>query len=78
MTLSEYARQAGVSYTTAWRWWHAGRLAAYQAASGTISVRETKQTASRPLDVQQGAVYARVSAAEHRPNREGQAERLVA
>jgi len=78
MKLSEYARQAGVSYKTAWRWWHAGQLDAYQAASGTIIVRETIQTASRPLDVQQVAVYARVSAAEHRPNLESQAERLVA
>ena len=78
MKLGEYARQAGVSYKTAWRWWHAGQLDAYQAASGTIFVCETIQTASRPLDVQQVAVYARVSAAEHRPNLESQAERLVA
>jgi predicted site-specific integrase-resolvase len=78
MKLSEYARQAGVNYKTAWRWWHAGQLDAYQAAGGTIIVRETIQPTSRPLDVQQVAVYAHVSAAENRPNLESQAERLVA
>ena len=31
MKLGEYARQAGVSYKTAWRWWHAGQLDAYIA-----------------------------------------------
>jgi len=78
MKLSEYARQAGVSYKTAWRWWHAGQLDAYQVASGTIIVRETLEAAGRPLDAQQVAVYAWVSAAENRPNLESQAERLVA
>jgi putative resolvase len=77
MKLSEYARRAGVSYKTAWRWWHAGQLDAYQAASGTVIVREATRTASRPPDDQQVAVYARVSAAETRPNLQRQAERLV-
>jgi len=67
-----------VSYKTAWRWWHAGQLDAYQVASGTIIVRETLEAAGRPLDAQQVAVYARVSAAENRPNLESQADRLVA
>ena len=78
MKLSEYARRAGVSYKTAWRWWHAGQLDAYQAASGTIIVREATNTASRLPDDRRVAVYARVSAAENRPNLESQAERLVA
>jgi predicted site-specific integrase-resolvase len=78
MKRSEYARQAGVSYKTAWRWWHAGQLAAYQAASGTLIGRETIPTARRPLDVQQVAVDARVSAAENRPNLASQAQRWVA
>lgn len=78
MKLSEYARRAGVSYKTAWRWWHAGQLDAYQAASGTIIVREAANTARQPPDDQRVAVYARVSAAENRPNLESQAERLVA
>ena len=47
MKLSEYARHLGISYKTAWRWWHAGKLDAYQAASGTIIVREA--TSAAPL-----------------------------
>jgi predicted site-specific integrase-resolvase len=75
MKLSEYARQVGVNYKTAWRWWRAGKLDAYQAASGTVIVREpaTDTVPARP----RVAVYARVSAAENRPNLESQAERLV-
>ena len=78
MKLSEYARRAGVSYKTAWRWWHAGQLDAYQAASGTIVVREAVEATGRPPDPGRVAVYARVSAAENRPNLESQADRLVA
>lgn len=84
MKLSEYARRAGVSYKTAWRWWQAGQLDAYQAASGTIIVREAPETPSLAppvagaMGVQQVAVYARVSAAENRPNLESQADRLTA
>jgi putative resolvase len=75
MKLSEYARQVGVNYKTAWRWWRAGKLDAYQAASGTVIVREpaTDTLPAHP----RVAVYARVSAAENRPNLESQAERLV-
>jgi putative resolvase len=78
MKLSAYARSAGVSYKTAWRWWRAGQLDAYQAASGTVIVRDVAQTASRPPGGQRVAVSARVSATENRPNLERQAERLMA
>jgi predicted site-specific integrase-resolvase len=78
MKLSDYARRMGVSYKTAWRWWRAGRLDAYQAATGTISVREPAPTVTHPPVAERVAVYARVSAAENRPNLEGQADRLVA
>jgi hypothetical protein len=36
MTLSLYARKPGASYCTAWRWFKVGKLAAYQADTGTI------------------------------------------
>jgi putative resolvase len=78
MKLSAYARRAGVSYKTAWRWWHAGQLDAYQAASGTIIVREAATVVSWPPHDERVAVYARVSAAENRPHLERQAERLAA
>lgn len=78
MKLSEYARRTGVSYKTAWRWWRAGKLDAYQVATGTVIVRESAPTAAHPPVAEGVAIYARVSAAENRPNLEGQAERLVA
>ena len=78
MKLSEYARRMGVSYKTAWRWWRAGELDAYQAATDTVIVREPAPVAAHLPTSERVAVYARVSAAETRPNLEGQAERLVA
>lgn len=40
MKLTTWAKQQGISYTTAWRWWKAGKLpvASGQVASGTITV----------------------------------------
>jgi putative resolvase len=78
MKLSAYARRAGLSNETVWRWWHAGQLDVYQAANGTIIVQEAANAASWPPNDERVAVYARVSAAENRPNLERQAERLAA
>jgi predicted site-specific integrase-resolvase len=78
MKLSEYAQRMGVSYKTAWRWWRAGKLDAYQVTTGTIIVRESASAAIDRPTVGWVAVYARVSAAENRPNLDGQADRLVA
>jgi putative resolvase len=66
MRLSEYAKKMGVSYTTAFRWWKAGRLDAYQLDTGTIIVREPA-TRQEALKV---AIYARVSS-------EGQKEHVI-
>ncbi|GAA3238348.1 hypothetical protein GCM10020216_062260 [Nonomuraea helvata] len=43
MKLSEWARQQGVSYQTAWRWVEAGKMPVpvRQAPSGTWIVEET-------------------------------------
>jgi len=72
--LSQYAKQQGISYSTALRWWHQGVIRGYQAPSGTIIVEtEGKQAASE----ERVAIYARVSSAEHRENLERQAERLT-
>src|SRR6266516_550657 len=74
MKLSQYAKQQGISYSTALRWWHQGAIRGYQAPSGTIIVEtESKQAASE----ERVAIYARVSSAEHRENLERQAERLT-
>ena len=73
MKLSTYARQQGISYSTALRWWKAGQIQGYQAPTGTIIVTEG-ETPTRPHE--KVAIYARVSKLDHRENLERQAERL--
>jgi predicted site-specific integrase-resolvase len=75
MKLSEYAKQQGISYRTAFRWWQAGQIPGYQAATGTIIVYDPKAEAHAPQRV---AIYARVSSHEHQANLDRQAERLSA
>ena len=70
MKLSAYARQLGISYKTAWRWWSEGKLDAYQTETGTVIVREP---VDRPTGV---ALYARVSSADQKQDLERQLERL--
>lgn len=60
MKLSEYAKQVGVTYKTAYHWWKAGQLDAYQLPTGTIIVREAKPSAAGV------ALYARVSSADQK------------
>jgi putative resolvase len=75
MKLSQYAKQQGISYRTALRWFRAGTIKGYQAPTGTIIVTEGETTeAARPEKV---AIYARVSSPEHRDNLERQASRLA-
>ena len=70
MKLSVYAKQVGVTYKTAWQWWKAGQLDAYQLPTGTVIVRE-------PIAPVQGvALYARVSSAARRDDAERQMQRL--
>src|SRR5262249_32021236 len=75
MKLSQYAKQQGISYRTALRWFRAGTIKGHQAPTGTIivTVAETTQ-AARPEKV---AIYVRVSSPEHRDNLERQATRLA-
>jgi hypothetical protein len=62
MRLSAYAKKMGVSYKTAFRWWKAGKLDAYQLDTGTVIVREPDQ----PQESTQVALYARVSSADQK------------
>ncbi len=60
--LAEWARQNGITYQTAWKWWKAGKLPvpARQMPTGTILVEAPERE-----DV--GAVlYARVASADPR------------
>lgn len=72
MKLSTFAKEWGISYKTAWRWWNAGTLPwpAEQLPTGTIIVR-------RP-EVQEGttALYARVSGSDQKKDLSRQIQRL--
>ena len=72
MRLSQYAKKMGVSYRTAFRWWKAGKLDAYQLDTGTIIVREPGAS-EPPANV---ALYARVSSADQKEDLERQMQRL--
>lgn len=74
MKLSQYAKQQGISYRTALRWFRSGAIAGYQAPSGTIIVQEDQPTKSE----RNVAIYARVSSLEHQASLDRQAERLIA
>ena len=73
MKLSQYAKQQGISYRTALRWFRDGTIQGYQAPSGTIIVTEPEQV--QPVSGKV-AIYARVSSSEQREHLERQAERL--
>ena len=75
MKLSEYAKNVGVTYTTAYNWYKDGKIVgAYQTATGTIIVPNPVQKEEREKTV----IYARVSSSEQRKsNLETQAQRLV-
>lgn len=75
MKLSEYARQNGISYKTAWRWWRDGKLPGKQMPSGTVILNTPHEPASTPQRI---VIYVRVSSTENRANLETQAERVGA
>jgi putative resolvase len=70
MKLSDYAKGVGVTYKTAYQWWKAGQLDAYQLPTGTIIVREPKAAATG------AALYARVSSADQKDDVTRQMQRL--
>jgi len=90
MKLSAYARKIGVSYRTAFRWFHAGKLPGYQMHTGTIIITDAPPEAAVTVTDQKVATIGvanrtRVSAAENKSNPstgsgqalEGQAKRLT-
>lgn len=72
MKLSTYAKELGISYRTAWKWFKEGKIKnAYKTESGTIIVPE------RAMDKPDYIItYARVSSSENKKNLETQSERL--
>jgi len=73
MKLSQYAKHVGVSYKTAYRWYRAGSLDAYQTETGIIIVRDKhdKQPVTGRI-----ALYARVSSIGQKEDLERQVHRL--
>ncbi|MCI0525802.1 MAG: IS607 family transposase [Acidobacteria bacterium] len=74
MKLSKWAKQQGVSYMTAWRWFRDGKLPveAEQMPTGTIIVKEAIGIGDAGV-----ALYARVSSAEQKPELDKQIARLL-
>ena len=77
MKLSAYARQIGVSYRTAFRWFESGKIQGRQMDTDTILITEPigepQAVPERPAKI---AIYTRVSAAENKDHLDGQAKRL--
>ncbi len=77
MKLKDYARQQGISYRTAWRWWKAGKLPGHQMDTGTILIAPETLSPGEKKALRV-VTYARVSSAENTSTLDSQAERLVA
>jgi putative resolvase len=74
MKLSQYAKKVGISYKTAWRWYKAGTLDAYQTPTGMVVVRDPQVERADALG--RIALYARVSSADQKSDLERQVQRL--
>jgi len=72
MKLSEWAKQSGLSYKTAWRLWKAGKLPVHatQLATGTVVIHEVKPITGV-------ALYARVSGHDQKADLDRQLARLT-
>jgi predicted site-specific integrase-resolvase len=74
VNLKQWARQQGVSYATARRWFAAGKLPVpARHVGGLILVGEPAQRAPEGI----AAVYARVSSADQRPDLDRQVARVT-
>lgn len=77
MKLSAYAKQHGITYHTAWKHYHAGRVPGYQdPVTGTIYIEKIDDL--KPSSGNRVAVYARVSSTTNKASLDGQLERLRA
>ena len=77
MKLSDYARQMGVRYETAWRWFRDGKIQGRRVGPRTIIITEGQET-RRVAGPQRVSISARVSSSENKSNLDSQAERLAA
>src|SRR5262245_35490219 len=77
MKLADYAKQMGVRYETAWRWYRDGKIQGRRVGPRTIIITEGQEVPASPAR-RRTAIYARVSSAENTSNLDSQAGRLVA
>jgi predicted site-specific integrase-resolvase len=77
MKLSDYAKQMGVRYETAWRWYRDGKIQGRRVGPRTIIITEGQEVPASPAP-HRTAIYARVSPAENKSTLESQADRLIA
>jgi putative resolvase len=77
MKLSDDAKQMGVRYETAWRWFRDGKIQGRRVGLHSSIITEG-QAEPKPATPQRVAIYARVSSAENTSNLDSQSERLVA
>ncbi len=77
MKLSDYAKQMGVRYETAWRWFRDGKIQGRRIGPHTIIMTEGQEEPAAAA-APRVAIYAQVSSAENKSNLDGQAERLAA
>lgn len=77
MKLSDYAKQIGISYQTAWRHYKTNKIPypTHQLESGTVIVDYNPNISANVAG--KAAIYARVSSAENKDNLERQADRLT-
>lgn len=73
MKLSQYAKEIGVCYRTAWTYYKTGLLDAYQNERGTIIVRSNETFKS----VKRVVIYCRVSSSENKDNLDSQSDRVL-
>ena len=72
MKLSQYAKELGVCYKTAWTYFKSGRIpGAYKNSSGTVIVPNKSEDVNKLT-----AVYARVSSSENKGNLISQSKRV--
>jgi len=76
MKLSEWAKQEGVHYQTAWKWFRDGKLPvpAIQTPSGTILVEVPRTGAG---EAGSAVIYARVSSHDQRADLDRQVARMI-
>lgn len=76
MKLSQYAKNLGIHYKTAWRHWHENKLNGYQdPETGTIYVLD-KDTNTPSGSQTRAILYARVSSTTNKASLDGQLDRM--